>query len=158
MRVFVGFNPPDEIGHGSGVDKHQNEVEPAKLPDKMVKFSGNERAGDNHHEPFGPIFIQNDADAFHEKNGRIGKRDKGEEIEFLSIHSGNFAEQHLDIAIVQINVPSLDQMPQLRRKVFADEVEGTNADGEQNQAVKDFARTNQPENLVMLAMFFPRWL
>jgi hypothetical protein len=86
------------------------------------------------------------------KTRQVGKDRNSEEIEFLSIHSGHFAEQHLEV-----NVPSLNQMPEFRRQVFADEIEDTDADGEQNQAEKNLP-ANEPENLVILATLLMRGL
>ena len=67
MRIFVDFNPPDQIGHGGGVEKHQTEIKPVKLPGEMVNFRRDKRAGDNHHEPFGPVFFEDKTNTFDKK-------------------------------------------------------------------------------------------
>src|SRR6185369_1370668 len=109
--MFVGLDPPDEVADGDRVEEQKNELWPAKFPDQMIKLPGNKGTIDHHHKPFGPIFFQDKANAFHEKDDGVGDGDEAEKIESLSIHGRCLLKQHLDIMIAKINIPPLNPAP-----------------------------------------------
>ena len=115
------------------------------MPVYLVNFYRDERAGDDHAEPFGPTFHQPESNALGQEQGRVNEAADPEILDLVRSEGSGLQNGAADVAASRIEAQPRDPLRQDARDVGVNQLESAHTNGDQKNCFQQLEKSNQPD-------------
>ena len=145
LCLLLPANDGDEIADDEKVDEGHDDLQRRHLKEDLVDFQRQERAGDDHDEPFRPALAQEETGALGAEEYGVKERDGAEagQLEIRVGHPAHLVDERAGVMVVGVDVQVIEQPLEPIRHVLVEEMKHADAGREEEDRLHQFEKSDQ---------------